>query len=519
MESGLLNGGPPFKRKQQHHHPHANEHAQYELPKGRLFHLITRIGISIISILVISLFVKSNSSRNSNSSRHSAGELPIMTIDETTTELLNSFGFPPNSKELVYSSLEKWGFHLADIADAEVNTNYNEADLDNYKYSKKTYKNILFSFFEKKETSQIGKNALLYTYLEILQTKEINSFYDFLHTFLVLQDLNCLPVNYKGVYTNGKLFLSNHMQNITKAELTNVHTLINEGPYLYVTFHGGRKKNSIHNICKFSRDGYYLGSVLLPFEEKGKFFNSISLRGLLLHQNGLYVTDSFKENSKIFHFSESLKEFSNRRAYVSTFIEQDPQNNPLMIHPYGIKKYDQFFYVSSQNTGTVLRFDVDKGVLGQPINLYKNISNGLVIKLNKNEEIRGLDFDSMGKCYVSNKQTGVQIYDQNFNLVKIIPVFSPISILFHKESNHIFVGSSKTHDIKEYDINNFELIKVIKHPLLRHVAGIIIHQDSIFAVSQRKNKLLEFSISTTLLRKILVDDFADVGERVMLSPT
>ncbi|KJP85065.1 hypothetical protein AK88_05303 [Plasmodium fragile] len=515
MENGLLKGGSPFKRK----HQHTNEHAQYEMPKSRLLHLITRIGISIISILVITLFVKSNSNSNIIIYSKSTPEFPIMAIDDTTSELFNSCGFPPNSKELVYSSLEKWGFHLSDIADPEVNKNYKEADLDNYKYSKKTYKNILFSFFEKRESSQIEKNSLLYKYLQILQTKEINSFYDFLHNFLVLQDLNCLPVNYKGTYINGKLFLSNHMQEIFKAELTDVHTLINEGPYLYVTFHGGRKKNSIHNICKFSRDGYYLGSVLLPFEEKGKFFNSVSLRGLLLHQNGVYVTDSFKENSKIFYFSESIKELSNRRAYVSTFIEQDPQSNPLMIHPYGIKKNDQYLYISSQNTSTVLRFDANSGELGQPINLYKDISNGLVIKLNKNEEIRGLDFDSMGRCYVSNKQSGVQVYDQNFNLVKIIPVFSPISILYHKESNHIFVGSSKTHDIKEYDVNNFELIKVIKHPLLRHVAGIIIHEDSLFAVSQRKNKLLEFSISTTLLKKVLVDDFADVGERVILSPT
>ncbi|ANQ11010.1 Uncharacterized protein PCOAH_00054770 [Plasmodium coatneyi] len=515
MDYGLLSGGSPLKQK----HQHANEHAQYEMSKSRLFHLITRIGISIISILVISLFVKSNSNSDINMKSKPVRESPVMIIDDTTSELLNSFGFPPNSKEVVYSNLEKWGFNLSDIADAEVNKNYVEANLDNYKYSKKTYKNILFSFFDKKESSLIEKNSLLYTYLEILQTKEINTFYDFLHNFLVLQDLNCLPVNYKGVYTNGKFFLSNHMQNITKAELNNVHTLINEAPYLYVTFHGGRKKNSIHNICKFSRDGYYLGSVLLPFEEKGKFFNCISLRGLLIHQNDLYVTDSFRENSKIFHFSESVKELSNRRAYISTFIQQDPQNNPLMIHPYGIKKNDQYFYISSQNTGTVLRFDINNGELGQAIDLYKDVSNGLVVKLNKNEEIRGLDFDSMGKCYVSNKQTGVHIYDQNFNLIKIIPVFSPISILFHKENNHIFVGSSKTHDIKEYDINNFELIKVIKHPLLRHVAGIIIHQDSIFAVSQRKNKLLEFSISTTLLKKVLVDDFADVGERVMLSPT
>ncbi|GAW83598.1 hypothetical protein, conserved [Plasmodium gonderi] len=508
MDRGMLNNGSSRKRKNNY----INEYAEYEMPKTKLFHLITRIGISIISILVISLFVKNNSN-------NSAMNLTTISIDQTTNELLNSLGFPENSKDLIYSRLESWGFHISDIGDAEVNKNYKEENLGNYKYSKNTYKNILFSHFEKKGKSELEKNALLYTFLEILQKKEISTFYDFLNSFMILQDLNCLPVNYKGIYMNGKLFLSNNTEKVKKTDLNNVSTLINEQPYLYITFHGGRKKNSIHNVCKFSRDGYYLGSVLLPFEEEGKFFNIISLRGLLLDENNLYVTDSFKENSKIFKFSESINELSNRREYISTFIKQDPQNNPLMIHPYGIKKFNEYFYISSQNTGTVLRFHADSGKLGTPIDLYKNITKGLVIKFNKNEEIRGFDFDLMGKCYVSNKQTGVQIYDQDFNLTKILPVFSPISILYDNSNNHIFVGSSKTHDIKQYDINNFELIKVIKHPLLRHVAGIIIHQDSIFAVSQRKNKLLEFSIPTTLLTKILVDHFSDIGERVMLSPT
>ncbi|CRH02644.1 conserved Plasmodium protein, unknown function [Plasmodium relictum] len=506
MKSNLLNNSFFNNDK------YKNKYTNYMIPKKKIYNLIIRGAISVISILTILIFVKYNNNNNNNTINFS------MTINEDTNELFNSLGFPLNSKELIYSRLEKWGFNLSDIAEEEINKNYKEEDLKKYKYSKNTYKGILFSYYENEKKSEIEKNMLLYKYLEILEKKEISTFYDFLNNFMILQDLNCLPVNYKGIYVNDKLFVPNHLNQVKKTDINLRTTLINEQPFLYLTHHGGKKKNSIHNICKFSRDGYFLGSVLLPFEDEGKIFNCISIRGLLLYENYLYVTDSFKNNSKIFQFSDSLIEFSNRREYISTFIKHDEKENPLMIHPYGIKRKDEYFYVSSQNTGTVLRFHISNGKLGEPLKSKKSNSDGLVIKLHKNEEIRGIDFDNYGKCYVANKQSGVQVYDEDFNLIKVIPILSPISVLYDSRNSHIMVGSSKSHDIKEYDIHNYELIKTIKHPLLRHVAGISIYGDSIFVVSQKKNKLLEFSLSTSLLKNIIVDDLSDIGERVITSP-
>lgn len=518
MERNLLNKDFSVKKKYQSYNYNIYKNNNYEIAPKKLYHLLIRLGITFLTIFIVSIFIKHNKFNEKNN-------LFLMVTSPDVLELFNCLGFPSNSKEIVYGKLENWGFNLSDIGDIEINKNYKDEDLSTYKYSINTYKNILLSSFEiNKVDSLIDKNNLLYMYLEILKKKEIRTFYEFLNTFMILQDLNCLPVNYKGIYINGNLFIPKNEYDIFKSDINiikekNAKTLIEEEPYLYLTYHGGKKKNAIHNICKFSRDGYFLGSVLLPFEENGIFFNSISLRGLLLYQNKLYIADSFKDNSKILMFSDSISNLSNRREYLSTFITQNYETNPLMIHPYGIKKYNDYFYVSSQNTGTVLRFNVENGQLGEPIDLYKNTSQGLVIKFNNNDEIRGLDFDSTGKCFVSNKQVGVQIYDTNFKLIKILPVFSPISILFNSTNNHILVGSSTTHDIKEYDVNNFELIKVIKHPLLKHVAGINIYEDSLFVVSQKKNKLLEFSLSSSLLKSITIDGFSDIGERVILSPT
>ncbi|KEG04054.1 conserved Plasmodium protein, unknown function [Plasmodium vinckei vinckei] len=506
MDHRLLgNNHSYYKRKS----IYDNGYGNCDIPKGKLLHLIIRIGITIITILVISLFIKSNNKIARN--------LSIMQISIEEHEFFNSLGFPLNSKELIYSKLESWGFNLSDIGEEGLNPEYNEGNIKNYKYSKYTYKDILLLNYVNNERSEISKNIFLYKFIELLKTKEINTFYDFLQNFMILQDLNCLPISYKGIYINNKFFTLSYANEFTIDDINKVETLINEKPFLYLTYHGGKKKNGIHNICKFSRDGYFLGSVLLPFEHNGIFFNIVSLRGLLLHDNYLYVADSFKNNSKIYKFSDTINNLSNRREFVSVFISQDNQSNPLMIHPYGIKKHDDYFYISSQNTGTVLRFDIEDGELGPSKDSLKNTHNGVVVKLNQFEEIRGLDFDHLGRCYVSNKQVGVQVYDKNFNLIKIIPMFSPISVLFNNANNRILVGSSKSHDIKEYDTQNFELIKTIKHPLLKHVAGMVIYKDSLFVISQRKNKLLEFSLTTNLLKNIIINDFSDIGERVILS--
>lgn len=472
--------------------------------------LIARIIIAAVTIFCIVKFIKYNNSF----------EINLMNIKEDTLDLFNSLGFPKNSKDLVYSSLEKWGFHLSDIAEEGLNSQYKIGDdISQFKYSKDTYKNILFSFYDKKGNSEIEKNHLLYEYLELLETKKIETFYDFLDTFVALQDLACLPLNYKGIYANGKLFLSKLSKGVVASDEYVHKTLLNQAPFLYLTSHGGRKKNVIRNICKFSRDGYFMGSVLLPFEQDNVFFNMFSLRGLLLYDNYILVVDSFKHNSKIFKFSDPVEPLGMRREFISCFISQDEKTNPMMIHPYGIKNHKDYFYVSSQNTSSLLRFHISDGMIGPSVEAMKQYNvPGLVVKFPKNEEIRGIDFDSFGRCYVANKQVGIQVYDEDFNLLKTIPAYFPISVIYIPSSKHIVVGSSKSHDIKEYDVHNFELIKTIKHPLLKHVAGISVYDDSIFVVSQKKNKVLEFSLSTSLLKNTIVDDLSDIGERVIAVP-
>lgn len=64
-------------------------------------------------------------------------------------------------------------------------------------------------------------------------------------------------------------------------------------PYLYVTYHGGSSRKRIKNICKYTRDGCSLGSVLMPSSN----YHPHSLRGMLHHQNFLFVAEAWRKVS------------------------------------------------------------------------------------------------------------------------------------------------------------------------------------------------------------------------------
>lgn len=231
MDRRLLNNSHScYKRKSTCNNGYIN----YDIPKGKFLHFIIRIGITIITILVVSLFIKNNNKI--------ARSLSIMKISIEEHAFFNSLGFPLNSKELIYSKLESWGFNLSDIGEEGLNPEYTEGNIKNYKYSKYTYKDILLSNYVNNERSEISKNVFLYKFLELLKTKEINTFYDFLQNFMILQDLNCLPVSYKGIYINDKLFTLSYANEFTIGDINKVETLINEKPFLYLTYHGGKKK-------------------------------------------------------------------------------------------------------------------------------------------------------------------------------------------------------------------------------------------------------------------------------------
>eukprot|EP00922_Rhytidocystis_sp_ex-Travisia-forbesii_P008554 GHVS01012559.1.p1 GENE.GHVS01012559.1~~GHVS01012559.1.p1 ORF type:complete len:627 (+),score=123.46 GHVS01012559.1:67-1947(+) len=199
----------------------------------------------------------------------------------------------------------------------------------------------------------------------------------------------------------------------------------------------------VHNVCQYSRDGCVMGSVLLPAATGALLPSLTSLRGLLLHDDHLYVADSYKDKSRILVFgkpvivlppqhntkqinkqdnkignddkSSSKKHNNNnknkpkpedgmssilnsascqrhtgggrsrclhyRREFLRLLTEHDEQTNPGLVHPYGFAKHSlPYIYVSAQGTSEVLRYQIDGPNGGVPAPL------SAVLKANQDKQ-------------------------------------------------------------------------------------------------------------------------------------
>lgn len=336
-------------------------------------------------------------------------------------------------------------------------------------------------------------------------------------------------------------------------------------PYLYVTYHGGSSRKRIKNICKYTRDGCSLGSVLMPSSN----YHPHSLRGMLHHQNFLFVAEAWRKASKLVRFSRCNPALGHRRELLQILVDTNDTMDEGMIHPYGFAKRtdDPYIYVSVQGTYSVLRYNHLDGQPGpMPLSLIEledNTSPEMLMedltaldetsadrkrerhgqrplrkyrlrksghKLNGfykgtfidlgNDEVRGIAFDNQGLLYVANKQKGVMVFDKNGFLLGQLPlnVPNPISIYYCKERDSIWIGSAEHHTLYEYDATTWQVLQEIKHRKLKHPAGFVTYGDALYVVSQRKNQMLKFSMVTGNLEDVILPWLPDAGERVLLSP-
>lgn len=334
-------------------------------------------------------------------------------------------------------------------------------------------------------------------------------------------------------------------------------------PYLYVTFHGGfNSKKRVKNVCKYTRDGCSMGSVLYP--SKQHTFHS--LRGML-HRVGdtFLVAEAWRKSSRVLEFSGCNPTLQNRRELLSVLVDGSTHTGSGMIHPYGFAKAkdSSYFYVSSQGTSAVLRFRIDNGapaalprsqLLKQKesiLEAYKLINSSSEINLDditddvgslvssaapvqlsdisrkpfhegtfvalSGSRVRGVAVDGFGRLYVANKDRGLMVFDQAGVLLTILPVYLPISVYYCEPRSSIWVGSAGKHRLYEYGIAKWDLVQTIYHKDLAHPAGLVTFGDSLFVVSQQKNKLLQFSMVTGQLERVVLSQLIDAGEQILLS--
>lgn len=302
-------------------------------------------------------------------------------------------------------------------------------------------------------------------------------------------------------------------------------------PYIYVTFHGGKKgrPKSVKNVCKFTRNGCPLGAALMPSEH-----NTLGwLRGMLIHEEQLFVVQSWREESKLSLYSKCVDTKSNRRVFLKHLAHKGELNGTYLDHPYSLAVQPlsnaKYLYVSSQDNSEIIKYDMNSMVINRPFDLSNSEEHALAERtpnatlfahLNvqaKHEGVRGIALDTFNRLYVAVKAIGVLVYDDTGKHLHTFDVKNAISVFFVKQRNSLVVGCSKSNTLHEFDVSTKKLVQVIRHRMLKHPSGISAYGNDLYVISQRKNKLLLFDLDSGKLKSIVVRHLPDRGEFTILS--
>jgi len=283
-------------------------------------------------------------------------------------------------------------------------------------------------------------------------------------------------------------------------------------PYIYMTFHA-----DINNVRKYTRDGCDLGNVLVYNPDLSE------LRGMMLMKTGeLLVLNAYKKDSAVLQYG-SCDDDGHRRFEQVVFSRA--AHNKAMEHPYGIALGpDGYIYVSSQDTFTVLRFQLDGSPGPRPKAIKKEDTSkkmaGAFVVFPAGEDVRGITFDEKGTLYVSNKVHGVMMFDRDGFQIGLIEVEKPIGLLYSTERESVFIGSTQGHhsQVLEYNVHDHTL-KATYHAkgYLNHPAGMVVYKDTLYAVSQSDGTIIEFNLNKGKYKRTVNGDLPDIGEHLLLS--
>jgi outer membrane protein assembly factor BamB len=227
----------------------------------------------------------------------------------------------------------------------------------------------------------------------------------------------------------------------------------------------------------------------------------------------MYVLNAFSKGSSILKYNDvcALQE----SGALSVWAESD-----IMVHPYGIARSEDAIWATCQDTGSIIRFPFDNAfnpekitTLQQPRAMVFDLESGRILIAERLGNRTDGSAPFMGHIVVYDAHTQ--------DLVGKYDVPGPIGMaMYHgAHGKELMVGSEMTNKVYALDPVTMKEKRSFSHAGLNHPAGISVHGDSMFVISQRSDpsRVIEFDLVSGK-GKIVLDNLPGLPECLAVIP-
>mmetsp|Transcript_35017 Transcript_35017/g.65216 ORF Transcript_35017/g.65216 Transcript_35017/m.65216 type:complete len:363 (-) Transcript_35017:72-1160(-) len=299
--------------------------------------------------------------------------------------------------------------------------------------------------------------------------------------------------------------------------------------YLYVSFHGdGSYKTplpeyGVNQVLRFDLEDLSLQPMPV-LDWSGSPTPPRMLRDMkLLSDGSLFIAQGLKFDSCILQYGPCTA--SGERLFVKEY------RSPILVHPYALTFIGDTLYASTQDSGTVMAFDLtDSNELAEGGRIRFNLEG--FFRYRPGITYRGIA--SFQRClYVSVTEMDVVAVICN-NLTHVssrIQVRHPIGLMVDEEAEHLYIASPGKHkhkhekhgegqegEVMVWDLRKKKFIRSLKHEGMKHPTNMVLRHGSVIVASQTQKSILEFKRSTGSFQRVLFRGLPDSPENIMLSP-
>jgi len=192
-----------------------------------------------------------------------------------------------------------------------------------------------------------------------------------------------------------------------------------------------------------------------------------------------------------------------------------------MLHPYGVSINDDIFYVSNQDTNSLLRYSLASGKpLPLPIALKNSAYPPGTFAIMKKGTARGITLDGEKRLYVANDLDGVIVYNISSGYINhTIEIPRPIGLFYDFITNLLYVGSDDTNPtVISFVLPSMNLKQVFSDSKMTHPSGILVYNEILYVLSNDNKKLIAFDVATGKKIGTIISKFPDKPEQIILSP-